>query len=109
MTTPESFTHAIGFDPVFGAQDGAQFLHDSVPDHLLENADLRGLVLRMTGGPIRHFMARRWLGGRGIREIAQALHEQVPDDVRGWPGSRRPGTSTSTPCSRPATSSAART
>jgi NAD(P)H dehydrogenase (quinone) len=84
--SPHSYTvsdlHAIGFDPVFRAQDGTQFLHESVPDHLLESADLRGLVLQMAGGPIRRFMARRWLGDKTTREIAQALHEQVPDDVR---------------------------
>lgn len=74
--------HAIGFDPVLRAPDGTQFLHDSVPDHLIENADLRGLVLQAAGGPIRRFLARRWLSGKSTREIAQALYEQVPDDVR---------------------------
>lgn len=74
--------HAIDFDPVLREEDGTQFLHDSVPDHLIENADLRGLVLRAAGGPIRRFMARRWLGDKEPREIARALHERAPDDVR---------------------------
>jgi NAD(P)H dehydrogenase (quinone) len=74
--------HAIGFDPVFRDRDGTQFLHESVPDHLIESANLRELVVQMAGGPIRRFMARRWLGDKGSREIAQALYEQVPDDVR---------------------------
>ena len=74
--------NAIGFDPVFTARDSAQFLHESYPDHLIEKANLPQAVLDMAGGPLRRAMARRWLRGKGVREIAQALYEQVPDDVR---------------------------
>lgn len=74
--------NAIGFDPVFTARDSMQFLHESYPDDLLEKADLPHAVVEMAGGPIRRAMARRWLRGKGTREIARALYEQVPDDVR---------------------------
>jgi len=74
--------NAIGFNPVFTGQDSTQFLHESYPDHLLKNANLPQAVLDSAGGPVRRFMARRWLRGKGTREIARALHEQVPDDVR---------------------------
>ena len=102
---PDSFTHAIldqvtkglddsphshkvvdlyasGFDPIFSLQDSVQFLHESVPDELLEHANLEQAVLEMAGGPVRRFMARRWLRGKGTREIASALAERLPDDVR---------------------------
>lgn len=74
--------NAIGFNPVFTDQDSTQFLHESYPDHLLEKADLRQAVVDMAGGPIRRHMARRWLRGKGTREIARALYERVPEDVR---------------------------
>ena len=74
--------HAIGFDPVFKAQDSTQFLHESYPDSLLEKVNLPQAVLEMAGGPVRRSMARRWLRGKGTREIARALHERVPEDVR---------------------------
>jgi NAD(P)H dehydrogenase (quinone) len=102
---PDSFTHAIldhvtkglddsphsykvsdlyasGFDPVFSLQDGVQFMHESVPEALLEEANPREAVLGMARGPIRHYMARRWLRGKSTREIAGALAEQTPEDVR---------------------------
>jgi NAD(P)H dehydrogenase (quinone) len=74
--------YAIGFDPVFTQHDGTQFLHESLPDELLERANLREAVLRMAGGPIRRYMARRWLRGKGARDIARAIAAQQPEDVR---------------------------
>jgi len=74
--------NAISFNPVFTAQDSTQFLHESYPDHLLEKANLPQAVLDMAGGPIRRYLARRWLRGKGTREIAKALHGQLPDDIR---------------------------
>lgn len=83
---PHTYTvsdlHAIGFDPVFTAGDSVQFLHESYPDHLLERANLPQAVLDGAGGPIRRALARRWMRGKDDREIARALHERVPDDVR---------------------------
>jgi len=102
---PDSFTHAVlehvtkglddsphsykvsdlyasGFDPVFSSQDGVQFLHESLPDELLEEFNPREAVLEMAQGPIRRYMARRWLRGKDNREIARALWEHTPQDVR---------------------------
>ena len=58
--------YAIGFDPVFSPQDGVQFMHESVPEELLEEANPGEAVLEMAGGPIRRFMARRWLRGKSL-------------------------------------------
>ncbi len=43
--------NAIGFNPVFTAQDSVQFLHESYPDYRLEQANLPQAVLDMSGGP----------------------------------------------------------
>ncbi len=74
--------YAIGFDPVFTQHDATQFLHESLPDELLERADLPQAVLRTAGGPIRRHLARRWLRGREPREIARAIAARRPEDVR---------------------------
>jgi NAD(P)H dehydrogenase (quinone) len=102
---PDSFTHAVleqvkrglddsphtykvndlyasGFDPVFTERDALQFLHESLPEELLEEANPRQAVLDSARGPLRRCMARRWLRGKGNREIARALAEHLPEDVR---------------------------
>lgn len=74
--------YASGFDPVFTETDALQFLHESLPDEILEEADPRGAVLRSANGPIRRYLARRWLRGKSKREIARALWERRPKDVQ---------------------------
>lgn len=59
-----------------------QFLHESLPEEVLAEADPAAAVLRASNGPIRRFLARRWMRGRSKREIARALWERRPDDVR---------------------------
>ena len=74
--SPDSFTHAIleqvtkglddsphsykvndlyasDFDPVFSAQDAVQFMHESLPEELLDEANPREAVLRSAHGPVR--------------------------------------------------------
>jgi NAD(P)H dehydrogenase (quinone) len=102
---PDSFTHAVlehitkglddsphtykvndlyasGFDPVFTSLDSIQFMHESLPDELLEEANPREAVLAAASGPIRRFMARRWVRDKSNREIAGALAKRLPKDVR---------------------------
>ncbi len=74
--------YACGFDPVFTARDGVQFLHESLPEELLEEANPREAVLASARGPLRRFLARRWLSGKDNRAIARALADQLPEDVR---------------------------
>ena len=101
---PDSFTHAIldqvtkglddsphtyrvndlyasGFDPVFTERDSLSFLHEGLPEELLREANLQQVVLDSARGPLRRYLARRWLRGKGDREIAKALAAQLPKDV----------------------------
>jgi NAD(P)H dehydrogenase (quinone) len=73
--------YAIGFDPVFRIEDTVQFAHESVPEELLDEMDPAGTVLQMAGGPLRRWMARRWLRGKGTYEIVKAIGEHKPKDV----------------------------
>ena len=74
--------YATGFDPVFTQHDGTQFLHESLPDELLEQANLPEAVMRTAKDPIRRYLARRWLRGKSPRDIAKAIAERQPKDVR---------------------------
>ena len=73
--------NAIGFDPVFRPQDGVQFAHESVPEELLEEMDPAGAIMELAGGPIRRFMAKRWLRDKSLSEIVKAIGEHKPKDV----------------------------
>ena len=73
--------NAIGFDPVFRPEDSVQFAHESVPEELLEEMDLRETVLEMAGGPIRRRMAKRWLRDKDVYEIVREIGKHTPRDV----------------------------
>ena len=73
--------YAIGFDPTFSIQDSVQFAHESVPVELLEEMDPAKAILELAGGPIRRFMAKRWLRDKDIHDIVRAIGEHKPKDV----------------------------
>jgi NAD(P)H dehydrogenase (quinone) len=102
---PDSFTHALleqvtrglddgphtykvndlyanGFDPVFTERDALSFLHEGLPEELLEEANPRQVVLDSATGPLRRYLARRWLRGKDNRQIARELAEHLPKDVK---------------------------
>jgi NAD(P)H dehydrogenase (quinone) len=102
---PDSFTHALleqvtrglddgphtykvndlyasRFDPVFTERDSLSFLHEGLPEELLREANLQQVVLDSARGPLRRYLARRWLRGKDDREIARALAEHLPKDVK---------------------------
>ena len=74
--------HAIKFDPVFGNRDYNQFMHESLPDDLIEQANLKEALLARVGGPVRRVIARRWMRGKTDREIVEALGKRTPKDVK---------------------------
>ena len=74
--------YAIGFDPVFTQRDSIQFVHEGLPEEVLAAANPRQAVLDSARGPLRRFMARRWLRDKDDRQIARALAEHLPEDVR---------------------------
>jgi NAD(P)H dehydrogenase (quinone) len=73
--------YAIGFDPVFRMRDFASYVHESMPAELLEQMDLKQRVLDFAGGPIRRFIAARWLRNKDPQALARFIHEHRPRDV----------------------------
>ena len=73
--------NAIGFDPIFRPEDGTQFAHESVPRELLEEMDPGQAVLEMAGGPVRRWMAKRWLRDKDVYEIVREIGKHKPKDV----------------------------
>jgi len=58
--------YAIRFDPVFRMRDFASYVHESIPLEILEQMNLKQRVMDSAGGPIRRFIASRWLRNKEI-------------------------------------------
>lgn len=73
--------YAIRFDPVFRMRDFASYVHESMPPEILESMNLKQRVLDFAGGPIRRFLASRWLRNKDSRALARFIHDHRPKDV----------------------------
>lgn len=65
--------HAIGFDPVFRAHDGPNWIDDSVPDDVLGHVDLEKSLLEAAGNPVRRWLLKRWIRGQDARGIIRKI------------------------------------
>lgn len=73
--------YAIGFDPVFRMEDFASYVHEGIPLDILGQMNLKQRVLDSAGGPIRRFIASRWLRDKDSVSVAKFIHEHRPKDV----------------------------
>ena len=92
--------YAIRFDPVFRTPDFASYVHESMPLDILEQMNLKQRVLDSAGGPLRRFVASRWLRNKDLSGGGE-IHPRPPAQRRGgpmgeserkpraWPSSRR--------------------
>jgi NAD(P)H dehydrogenase (quinone) len=62
--------YAINFDPVFRLADFASYVDESIPLEILEEMNLKRYVLDAAGGPIRRFIASRWLRDKDSVAVA---------------------------------------
>jgi NAD(P)H dehydrogenase (quinone) len=74
--------YAIRFDPVFRIRDFASYVHESMPDDVLDRMDLRRQAMSGAGGPIRRALVSLMLRGKTPREIARIIHDHRPADAR---------------------------
>jgi NAD(P)H dehydrogenase (quinone) len=80
-TTEVVDLYAIGFDPVFRAQDGASYISADVPADVLELLDPHQQVLDACRGPIQRWLANRALRGKSKAEVAGFIRSRMPKDV----------------------------
>ncbi|UCG86744.1 MAG: NAD(P)H-dependent oxidoreductase [Gemmatimonadota bacterium] len=77
--------YANKFNPVYSADDFAFFMDESVPMEILEKMNLRTKVLDAASagplGPLKAVLAKRWLRGKDLRQIAQGIAQHKPKDV----------------------------
>lgn len=73
--------YAIDFDPVFRIQDFASYVHEGMPADILEQMNLKQHVLDAAGGPVRRFIASRWLRNKDSVSVAKFIRDHRPKDV----------------------------
>jgi NAD(P)H dehydrogenase (quinone) len=73
--------YAIKFDPVFSRDDYAFFAHESVPPELFDETEVRESMVAASGGPLRRYVARRWLRDKDLPELRRIVAKQKPKDV----------------------------
>lgn len=73
--------YAIRFDPVFRIEDFASYVHEGMPPEILEAMNLKQHVMDSAGGPIRRFIARRWIQDMDTQAVAKFIRAHRPRDV----------------------------
>ena len=82
--------HAIDFDPVFRTADFASYVHESMPQDVLERMDLMAQARAAMPDPIRRFGVSLLLRGKTPREMAKVIHAHRPADAAAqWEKVRR--------------------
>lgn len=73
--------YAIKFDPVFRLEDFGSYVHESMPIEVLESMNLKQRILDAAGGPVRRWIAGRWLRGKDAVALARFVHARRPKDA----------------------------
>jgi NAD(P)H dehydrogenase (quinone) len=73
--------YAAKFDPVFRLEDFGSYVHESMPIEVLEAMNLKRHILDAAGGPVRRWIAERWLRGKDAVALARFIHAHRPKDV----------------------------
>jgi NAD(P)H dehydrogenase (quinone) len=73
--------YAIRFNPVFGRQDFAGYVHESMPADILEKMNLKRRILDSCSNPIQRMIASLWLRDKDTLAMAKFIRSQMPRDV----------------------------
>jgi NAD(P)H dehydrogenase (quinone) len=81
--------YAIRFNPVFRTQDLASYVHENMPQEILDEMNLKQHVIDTAGGPIQRFGASLWLEDKDSRAVAKFIHAHRPKDaIEQWENSK---------------------
>ncbi len=74
--------YAIRFDPVFRKADFASYVHESIPEDILERMNLKKHIMNTMKNPLLRFLTSCWLRGKDNGDIAKFMHKHRPKDVQ---------------------------
>lgn len=73
--------YKIKFNPIFQSMDSAFFVDEDIPEDLFEQMDLRKAVIELAGGPLKRFIAKRYIKNKTDKDLIRLIGAQKPKDV----------------------------
>jgi NAD(P)H dehydrogenase (quinone) len=73
--------YKIKFNPVFQSKDSAFFVDKDLPRDLFRQMNIRAMIVELAGGPLRSFIAARYIRNKSDEELIDLIASQRPKDV----------------------------
>lgn len=73
--------YKIKFNPVFQDMDFSFFVDEELPKSIMDEMNLREVIVGMTRGPIKRLMAKLLIRNKTDKEIIKLIMSQRPKDV----------------------------
>jgi NAD(P)H dehydrogenase (quinone) len=69
------------FNPVFQDMDSAFFVDEDLPMDLFKQLDIRGMIVKLAGGPVKRLIAKWYIKNKSDRDLIRLINSQKPKDV----------------------------
>ncbi|UCG54492.1 MAG: NAD(P)H-dependent oxidoreductase [Dehalococcoidia bacterium] len=74
--------YAIKFNPIVQMNDLSSCIREDTPEWVLELLNIKEMVINLSGGPIKRFIAKRWMRDKDLSEVAKLITSQKkPKDI----------------------------
>lgn len=73
--------YKIKFNPIFQDMDFSFFVDPDMPEDLFRQMDLKASIVELAGGPLKRFIAKRYIKNKTDEEIVHLIQSQKPKDV----------------------------
>jgi len=69
------------FNPIFQDMDFSFFVDEDIPEDIFLQMDLRTMITKLAGGPVKRFIAKRYIKNKTDKELIKLINSQKPRDV----------------------------
>jgi NAD(P)H dehydrogenase (quinone) len=73
--------YKIKFNPIFQDMDFSFFVDKEIPKDIFEQMDLKSTIIELAGGPIKRFIAKRYIKNKTNDDLIQLISSQKPKDI----------------------------
>jgi NAD(P)H dehydrogenase (quinone) len=73
--------YKIKFNPIFQDMDSAFFVDQDMPKELFQQMDMRKMIIELAGGPIKRFIAKRYIKNKTDDDLIKLINSQKPKDI----------------------------
>ena len=73
--------YKIKFNPIFQDMDFSFFVDEDIPEDLFRQMDLRTMIIELAGGPVKRFIAKKYIKNKTDKDLIKLINSQKPKDV----------------------------